>query len=212
MPTLWLPSILNSTLTELLMGRWWKRTRGSWSTVVIRHPPCKALKPGVERSWGLSRINSSTFCSVQLDKFPGKYPSLVLVRETSPGAEQQNMKAVGPHPWSFHRPWDTDIPCLTLEMLQEFEMAKQEEGSETSAHDAGMKGRRKKRRKVKILLLSQTRTIDSKLLHSTFEIPLLVHRQCAKLRKAPIRRLQIHTVWFVDSKIKTSGHLVLFHC
>lgn len=69
-------------------------------------------------------------------------------------------------------------------MLQAFEMAKQEEGSETSAHNAGMKGRRKKRRKVKILLLSQTRTIDSKLLHSTLKSRVVSSQAVCKTQKS----------------------------
>lgn len=104
---------------------------------------------------------------------------------------------------SFRCPWNTDIPGLTLEMLQAFELAKQEEGLEICAHDPGMKGRRKKRRKVKILLLSQTRTIDTKLVHSTLKFQVVSSHAVCKTQKS-IRKqnsenhqLQIHTVWFV---------------
>ena len=104
---------------------------------------------------------------------------------------------------SFHCPWNTDIPGLTLGMLQAFELAKQEEGSETCTQDPGMKGRRKKRRMVKILLLSQTRTIDTKLVHSTLKSQVVSSHAVCKTQKS-IRKqnsenhwLQIHTVWFV---------------
>ena len=69
-------------------------------------------------------------------------------------------------------------------MLQAFELAKQEEGSETRAPDPGMKGRRNRRIKVKILLVSQTRTIDTKLLHSTLKSRVITSHAVYKTQKS----------------------------